>query len=198
MNKRIKLSEAADILGICYRHAQRLSYQGKIPNIISDTGRRYVPENWLKQQVGEENSPSGTRCVIYSRESSSENKAALKSQTDNLKKYAAAKGWQIVKIVEEIGSGVNDNRKKLTKLLQSSDYDILLVEHKDRLTRFGFNWFDILCPFHIEVVNKAEDEKSDLMEDLVAIITSFSARLYGKRRGRTKTNKAIEALHQDK
>lgn len=51
MNKRIKLSEAARILGICYRHAQRLSYLGKIPNIVSATGRRYVPEDWLLTQT---------------------------------------------------------------------------------------------------------------------------------------------------
>lgn len=51
MEKRIKLSAAAKALGICYRHAQRLSYEGKIPNIISVTGRRYVPESWLIQQT---------------------------------------------------------------------------------------------------------------------------------------------------
>lgn len=198
MNKRIKLSEAAEILGICYRHAQRLSYQGKIPNIISETGRRYVPEDWLRKQVGDDQPSAGNRCAIYSRESSSENKAALKSQTSGLKQYAQAKGWQIVHVVEEFGSGVNDKRKKLTGLLSRNDFDILLVEHKDRLTRFGFEWFTLLCPFHIEVVNVAENETDSLMEDLVAIITSFSARLYGKRRGRQKTVEAVAALKDTK
>lgn len=196
MNKRIKLSNAAKILGISYRHAQRLSYRGEIPNIITSTGRRYVPEDWLEAQVSPVKQEHG-RCAIYSRESSSENKTALKTQTSGLKQYAHAKGWQIVRVVEEIGSGVNDSRKKLSKLLQSPDFDILLVEHKDRLTRFGFNWFVLLCPFHIEVVNTAEDETSDLMEDLIAIITSFSARLYGKRRGRKKTDAAISALREN-
>jgi predicted site-specific integrase-resolvase len=51
MDKRIKLKDAAKILGICYRHAQRLSYEGKIPNIVTDTGRRYVPESWLLKQL---------------------------------------------------------------------------------------------------------------------------------------------------
>ena len=195
MEQRIKLKDAAKALGICYRHAQRLSYEGKIPNIITDTGRRYVQSSWLARQTGE-SVPDGCRCAIYSRESSSENKAALHSQTDGLRRYAQAKGWQIVRVVEEFGSGVNDQRKKLGSLLRQRDYDVLLIEHKDRLTRFGFSWFEVICPFKIEVVNRAEDKISDLMQDLVAILTSFSARLYGQRRGRKKTEAAIKAIEE--
>ena len=195
MKGRIKLSEAAKLLGISRRQAQRNAYSGKMPTIVSDTGRRYVPVAWLEEQLGEA-TPRGSRCAIYSRESSSENKAALRSQTEGLRKYATAKGWQIVHVVEEFGSGVNDRRKKLHKLLGLTDYDVLLVEHKDRLTRFGFSWFEALCRFRIEVVNKAESDTHDLMEDLVAIITSFSARLYGQRRGRKKTQAAVDALSQ--
>lgn len=195
MDKRIKLSQASKILGLSYRHTQRLVYAGKIPCILSDTGRRYIQESWLLKQTGSEIA-DGCRCAIYSRESSSENKSALHSQTEGLRRYAQAKGWQITRVVEEFGSGVNDQRKKLTTLLRSRDYDVLLVEHKDRLTRFGFSWFETICPFRIEVVNRAEDKTSDLMHDLVAILTSFSARLYGQRRGRKKTEAAIKAIQE--
>ena len=195
MDGRVKLTEAAKILGMSFRQAQRHAYAGKIPNIITDTGRRFVPVSWLKTQIGEGPSAGG-RCAIYSRESSSENKAALASQTEVLRKYAAAKGWTIMRVVEEFGSGVNDQRKKLHSLLSKRDYDVLLVEHKDRLTRFGFSWFEATCPFKIEVINRAENETNDLMEDLVAILTSFSARLYGQRRGRTKSLAAIKALKE--
>ena len=92
---------------------------------------------------------------------------------------------------------MNDERKRLTALLQQKDFDVLLVEHKDRLSRFGFRWFEVLASFRIEVVNLAENATHDLMEDLVAIITSFSARLYGQRRGRKKTEAAIKALKGD-
>ena len=195
MEGRVKLSIAAKLLGISIAQAKRQSYAGLIPNILSSTGRRFVPVAWLKTQTGE--SPStGFRCAIYSRESSSENKAALASQTEGLRKYAQAKGWSLVRVVEEYGSGVNDQRKRLHVLLKQRDFDILLVEHKDRLTRFGFSWFEAICPFHIEVVNRAEDKVSDLMEDLVAILTSFSARLYGQRRGRKKTEAAIKAIRE--
>jgi predicted site-specific integrase-resolvase len=81
--------------------------------------------------------------------------------------------------------------------LKKRDFDVLLVEHKERLTRFGFRWFEALCPFTIEVINLAENGRDDLMEDLVAILTSFSARLYGQRRGREKTKAAIRALKED-
>jgi predicted site-specific integrase-resolvase len=190
---RVKLSKAAETLGISFRQAQRHAYSGKIPTIISDTGRRFVPVTWLKTQIGE--LPTvGSRCAIYSRESSSENKTALASQTEGLRNFAKAKGWSLVHAVEEFGSGVNDQRKKLRRLLERRDFDVLLVEHKDRLTRFGFAWFEAICPFRIEVINRAEDKTTDLMDDLVAILTSFSARLYGQRRGRKKTQAAIAAL----
>jgi predicted site-specific integrase-resolvase len=193
MDGRVKLSVAAKILGISRSQAKTQAYNGSLPTIISSTGRRFVPVSWLKTQTGE--APhAGSRCAIYSRESSSENKTALASQTDGLRRYAQAKGWTLVYVVEEYGSGVNDQRKKLHKLLSRRDFDVLLVEHKDRLTRFGFAWFEAICPFQIEVVNRAEDKVTDLMEDLVAILTSFSARLYGQRRGRKKTEAAIKAL----
>ena len=73
---------------------------------------------------------------------------------------------------------------------------LLLVQHKDKLTRFGFRWFEALCPFQIEVVNLAENSVNDLMEDLIAILTSFAARLYGQRRDRKKTQAAIKALQE--
>ena len=193
MDGRVKLTEAAKVLGISLSQAKRQAYAGTLPTIVSTTGRRFVAVAWLKTQVGEAIAV-GSRCAIYSRESSSENKAALASQTDGLRRYAQAKGWSIVRVVEEFGSGVNDQRKRLHRLLKLRDFDVLLVEHKDRLTRFGFSWFEAICPFQIEVVNRAEDKVSDLMEDLVAILTSFSARLYGQRRGRKKTKAAIKAL----
>lgn len=120
----------------------------------------------------------------------------MESQVGGLRRYAEAKGYQIVHVVKEFGSGIHDERAKLHALLKRDDFDILLVEHKDRLSRLGFRWFEALCPFKIEVINLAEDRVNDLMEDLVAILTSFAARLYGQRRGRKKTKAAIKALEE--
>jgi len=91
---------------------------------------------------------------------------------------------------------MNDTRPKLHALLKQRDFDVLMVEHKEWLTRLGFAWFEALCPFKIEVINLAANDTSDLMEDLMIILTSFAARLYGQRRGRQKTAAAIKALQE--
>lgn len=191
---RVKVTVAATRLGVNPWTLRRWIYAGKVPHIKTETGRVFVPTAWLDRQCGDAPEPMGQRCALYARASSSENKAALASQLEGLRAYATAKGYQIVHVVSEVASGMNDERPKLHALLMLRDFGILLVEHKERLSRFGFRWFETLCPFRIEVINVAETLRNDLMEDLVAIVTSFAARLYGQRRGRQKTLAAIKAL----
>ncbi len=88
----------------------------------------------------EDNSKPDLRACIYARVSSAQNKDNLDRQAERLKDYAIARGYKIYKIVKEIGSGLNDNRKKLAKILVDPNYNILIVEHKDRLARFGTNY----------------------------------------------------------
>lgn len=192
--KQLPLTHAAQQLGMNPWTLRRQVYAGKVPCNFSLTGRRFIPVWWIEQQLGAVPKDANVRCALYARESSSENKVALESQLSGLRQYATAKGYTIVHAVTEYASGVNDQRKRLTALLHKHDFDVLLVEHKDRLSRFGFNWFAVLSHFRIEVVNLAENDTHDLMEDLVAIITSFAARLYGQRRGRKKTEAALQAL----
>ena len=189
--RQYRPSQAAQLLGVNTWTMRRWIREGRVPARRSETGRLYVPAGWVDAQTGQ--GDTGRRCALYVRESSSD-KGALQSQADGLKAYAHARGYQVVHVVHEIASGMNDERPKLHRLIGQRDFDVLLVEHKDRLTRLGFRWFEALAPFRIEVVNVAEEGTHDLMEDLVAIITSFAARLYGKRRGRKKTQAAIEAL----
>ena len=193
---RVKVTGAVARLGVHPWTLRRWIYAGKVPHIKTDTGRVFVPTWWLAVQTGETPPPEQRRCALYARESSSENKAARASQLDGLRQYAAARGYPIVHVVSEVASGLNDTRPKLHALLKHTDFEVLLVEHKERLTRFGFAWFEALCPLTIEVINLAENGTHDLMEDLVAILTSFAARLYGQRRGRQKTAAAIKALQE--
>ena len=189
----MKLSSYAKELGISYKTVWRLWKAGKLNAYQLPTGTVIVREDI-------ENELSNKVC-IYARVSSSENKNNLKKQAERLKEYAIARGYQIYKIVEEIGSGVNDNRKKLNQLLMDKNYNKLIVEHKDRLTRFGFNYIQILfnqIGKKIEVVNEAENDKQDLMQDFISIITSFCARLYGLRRSKRKTEKIIKELKNEK
>ena len=186
----MKLSEYAKKLGISYMTAWRMYRRGEINAYRLPTGTIIVEpeEHKLPNKV-----------CIYARVSSNENKSNLDSQAERLRDYAIAKGYQIYKVVKEVGSGVS-NRTKLAELLKDKGYRVLLVEHKDRLTRFGFNYIKLLLAEmgkEIEVVNETKDDKEDLLQDLIAIIYSFSARLYGLRRAKRKTEKIIEELKRD-
>ena len=137
------------------------------------------------------------KVAVYARVSSSENKNNLDSQAERLVAYCSAKGWQVSQIVKEIGSGVNDSRSKLLKLLKDDSIVLIVIEHKDRLTRFGYNYIETLLEMQdrrIEVVNLAENGKEGLMQDLISIIYSFSVRLYGQRRAKRKTEKIVKEL----
>lgn len=186
------LRQYAEENKVTYRTAWNHYCEGKIPGAVrTSTGRIVLTAPVVAVEP---------KAAIYARVSSSENKSNLATQAQRLQSYVAAKGWQTVSITQEVGSDVNDKRKKLEKLLQSDDWNVLVVEHKDRLTRFGFNYINALVEKagkRIEVVNLAEDDKADLMQDLVAIIYSFSARMYGLRRARRKTDDVIQALQQD-
>lgn len=99
-----------------------------------------------------------------------------------------------------MGSGLNDNRKKLIDLFNDKTVDVIIVEHKDRLTRFGFNYIKTLLPMQnrkIEVVNQVIGEREYLIADFTSIITSFCARVYGQRRTKRKNEQLIKEL-QDK
>ena len=194
MEKFIKLSTYAKNHSVTYRTAWNRFNKGKIANAFKDNDGTI-----LIKVVNEKVDLS--KVAIYTRVSSNENKKNLETQADRLKQYCIAKGYQITEIEKEVGSGVNDSRKKLKKLLESDSWGILVVEHKDRLTRFGFNYIEILLNKEgrkIEVVNMAEDEKSDLMTDLISIIYSFSAKMYGLRRSKRKTEKIIKCIESEK
>ena len=109
--------------------------------------------------------------------------------------YAANNGLIVTKILTEIGSGLNGNRKKLLSILADKSIDVILVEHKDRLTRFGFEYIETLLRSQSrEVIVVDKNELSDdLVRDMIEVLTSFCARLYGKRSARNN-----EAMKESK
>lgn len=187
----MKLNEYAKQIGVSYRTAWRWWKLGTIKGFQRPSGTIVVTENLieLKDKV--------CNVAIYARVSSSENKSNLDTQCKRLQEYCSAKGYQVIEVIKEIGSGVNDNRRLLSKLLKNKSLDIIVVEHKDRLTRFGFNYINELLEIQgrsIEVVNLVDDKKEDLIQDFVSIITSFCSRLYGQRRCKRKTEKIIAEI----
>lgn len=100
-------------------------------------------------------------------------------------------------VVKEIASGVNDSRPKLLSILKDTSITRVVVEHRDRLTRFGFHSIETLFAVQgrvIEVVNPAQNDTEELLADLTSIIYSFCARLYGQRRAKRKTEKMMQEL----
>lgn len=144
-------------------------------------------------------SSKNNRVAIYTRVSDNDSKDNLIRQQERLEKYATMRGYRIVKSIKEVGSGLNDSRTKLVKLLADpTEYDILLVEHKDRLTRLGFNYIDTLLKSmnkRVEVAN-ASDENSDLVEDMISIVYSFSERLYGSRRAKYIKDQTLKVINE--
>jgi predicted site-specific integrase-resolvase len=188
----MKLSDYAKAQGISYRTAWSWWKKGIIKGRQLPTGTILIETDAF--------SDSCAVACIYARVSSSENKSNLDRQAESLTQYAVAKGYTIHKVVKEVGSGLNDNRKKLNQILSDKTFNVLVVEHKDRLTRFGAKYIEILLTEtdrRLEVVNGVQDNKEDLMTDFASVITSFCARLYGMRRAKRKTEKLIKELESN-
>ena len=140
------------------------------------------------------------RVAIYARVSSAEHKENLERQAERLTHYCTVRGYQVAHLVKEVASGVNDSRPQLLALLKDQQVTRIVVEHKDRLTRFGFRYLETLLELQgrtIEVVNLAENDTEDLLADLVAIVYSFTARLYGQRQAKRKTERIVQELEAE-
>jgi len=189
-----KLRQYAKENNVTYRTAWNHFHAGLINGAYQlPTGTIVIPDVLQSK-------PNKDYIVTYSRVSSSENKPNLESQSRRLAEFCNAKGWTIEEQVKEVGSGINDQRPKLKKLLEQGKATKIVVEHKDRLTRFGLEYIKLACnKFNCEIVvlNNSDDEKENIIEDFVSIITSFCAKIYGQRRSKRKTEKLIEELQND-
>ena len=168
----MKLRAYASNHGISYRTAWRWFKAGKVAGFQADTGIITMTEPTIEANF----TTHHPRTVIYARVSAAENKDHLQEQAKHVMDHCAAKGYQVTAVVKEIGSGVDDTRPKLLKLLTDPTIGLIVVEHKDRLTRFGSNDIEQLLALkdrEIEVINLAENGKEELIQDFVSIVTSF-------------------------
>lgn len=186
----MKLSEWARKQGICYVTAFNWFKQGKlpVPAIQTVTGTILVQEEQIKSTV--------QRTVVYGRVSSHNKKEDLKRQVQRCSDFCFNNGWTVDHVFKEVASGMNDHRRELFRMLESQPTRIV-VEHKDRLTRFGFNYLQHFLSkqnCEIVVINSSEEENEDLIKDMISIVTSFCCRLYGLRRGQAKSQKVKQVL----
>lgn len=189
---KYKISQYAKKYNVTVRTVWNWIKNNKIPIERTSTKRILIVEN--------ENKQINDAVAIYARVSSSENKDNLTKQRERLENYCAAKGYKVLRVVEEVGSGLNDNRKKLESLLVDESIKKIVVEHSDRFSMFGMNYIIKLMKMQgreIEIINEQNNNRDDLMQDFVSIITSFCARLYGQRRNKRRTEKIIEELSKE-
>ncbi|HBE21707.1 MAG TPA: IS607 family transposase [Cyanobacteria bacterium UBA11149] len=192
MSKFVKPNEAANTLGVCLRTLRRWEAEGKINTVKTPSGqRRYDIEKFIK-----EDSSHGKRrtAVIYARVSTRPQKADLERQVERLSAL-----YPSAEIVKEVGGGLNLRRKGLITLLGRvlrGDIRIIVVAHKDRLARFGFDiieWFCEQFDCQIVVLNQVSlSPHAELVQDIVAILHSFSSRLYSIRRIENQLKKELQ------
>jgi predicted site-specific integrase-resolvase len=196
----MKLSEYARRNNIRYLAAYKMWQKGLLEGHRLPTGTIVIHDSMPTADAPVQTS-SGV--ALYARVSGHDQKDDAQRQLQRLRDYAAARGYTVLTEVVEIASGLNDQRPKLTRLLADKQIGTLLVEHKDRLTRFGFQYIEKLLANQgrtIEVINQsdtaAEDSRDELVDDFVAVITSMAARIYGRRSSKQRVKAIREAVEQ--
>jgi putative resolvase len=194
----IKIGVAADLLGVSIETLRKWEQTGElVPDRKSRGGTRFYDSTKLLF-LGDSDSST----VCYARVSSYDQKADLDRQHTMLETYCAAKGWRS-EVIRDLGSGMNYHKKGLQLLLEKilrKQMKRLVLTHKDRLLRFGAELVFALCELQeieVVIINKGEQPtfEEELAQDVLEIITVFSARLYGSRSKKHK--KLLQGLQEE-
>ena len=189
ISKRISLTAWGRLYGFDKATTARLHKQGRLPPELQvetlPTGRHFVI-------VPTDNEG---RCVVYARVSSADQKDDLDRQVGRVAEWATGQGYRPDEVVKEIGSGLNGNRSKLRRLMADPLVKTIVVEHRERLCRFGFEYLEAALlgrGARVIVMDGAELE-DDLVRDVTEVMTSLCARLYGRRSARRRAQRALAA-----
>jgi len=184
----MKLSEWAKKQGLSYKTAWRMWHLGQLP----------IPAEQLPTGTVIVHPPASATeggVALYARVSSNDQKHDLDRQIARLSEFAAKKQLRVVDVVKETGSGLNGNRRAMLRILRNPEISTVIVEHRDRLMRFGFEYVEasLAAQGRSLLVIEQDEMKDDIVRDLHEVIVSLCARLYGKRSAKNRAKKAIEA-----
>ena len=205
MGKLLKIGEAAQYLSVSQDTLRKWDKANKLKPLETAGGHRRYDTDALDEFIGKKVKETETKpivCATYARVSSYEQKQKgdLDRQSQRLSEYCAKKGLLVTHIIKDVGSGLNDNRSgfiRLTDLIMQGKVNKLIIEHKDRLTRFQYNLIEFFFNSYgveIELLDKkAYTEQEELVNDMMMLIASFSGKVYSMRakenRKKRKANK---------
>lgn len=200
INKKIyKPGEVAKMLGVSLRTIQNYDIDNILNFERNDTNRRYITrENLIEYLLSNDlifnDGDLNKRDIVYARVSSNEQKQKGDLDRQALSIIERVPNLQNVIVFKEVGSGLNDKRKELNKLINmvlNDEVNKIYITYKDRLTIFGFNYIDTICRakgVEIVILNKSDDKdiEKELVEDMMSVIASFSGKLYGIRSSKNR------------
>ena len=184
-----KPKDFAELVGVSVKTLQRWDREGILKSNRTPTNRRYYTYDQYLQFKGINVETDSRQLVIYARVSTRNQKDDLQNQVSFLRQFCNARGLIVDQCIEDYGSGLNYNRKKWNNLLEQvmeQKIKTIVITHKDRFIRFGYDWFEKFCAkfnTNIIVVNNEElSPQEELVQDIVSILDVFGYRLYGLRK----------------
>lgn len=199
MSKLLSIKQAANQLGVSVSTLRRWDETGVLVAQRTPKGHRRYDLSKINPNLTRNKVEQQRKTIAYARVSSHDQKPDLQRQIEMLKLYCSSQGWSF-EVISDLGSGMNYHKKGLKRLLDDildNKIDRLVLTHKDRLLRFGAELVFALCEarqVEVVIINQGENLsfEEELAQDVLEIITVFSARLYGSRSKKNK--KLIEAV----
>jgi len=202
MDKLLSIECVSKTLGVSKDTLRNWDNNGSLPSVKTNGGHRRWKESDINDFIGKkEESCNKEESCIYGRVSSHEQKVKgdLDRQCQRLSEHCAKKDYHVSTILKDVGSGLSDSRKgllNLFKLVTSRSINRVVIENRDRLTRFQYNFFVFFFGSYdveIECVEKKEDgEDEELVEDIMMLMASFSGKLHGRRSAKNRRKKKEE------
>ena len=199
MAKLYRVKEFAERIGKSTSTLRRWDREGRLPAKRSTGGHRYYDESDVRKALGLEKPDEQKKTLVYCRVSSRSQLPDLKSQVSAMRQFCLGAGIAIDEWISEIGGGMNFKRKEFLSIMdrmERGEISKLIIAHKDRLVRFGFDFFEVFAIKHgcdILVANQEQlSPQQEMVEDLMAIVHCFSSRLYGLRNYKKKIREVIE------
>jgi putative resolvase len=191
----VNLTEWAHAQGIHVQTAYRWYREGTLPVPVQKVGRLILVSAGTAAEAARKAEGAG----LYARVSSQDQKPGLDGQVARMSSWAAEAGLPVVRVEAEVGSGMDGSRAKVRRLLSDPAVTVVVVEHRDRLGRMNTELAEAALSAHNRRLVVLDDSEvtDDLVRDMVEVLTSFCARLYGRRSARNRALKAVGCAQQD-